>query len=64
MDERFRHRGIGRALIAAVEAWAREQGFSELASDTEVANERGIAAHHRLGFREVERTIQFVKMLQ
>src|SRR5688572_14329318 len=29
----FRRRGIGRALLAAAETWARECGCSELASD-------------------------------
>jgi len=61
VDERFRHRGVGRALILAVEAWVRDQGYSELASDAETTNEDSIAAHHRLGLREVERTVQFVK---
>ncbi len=42
--------GIGRALVAASEDWARSQGCSEFASDAEVDNDASIAAHLALGF--------------
>jgi aminoglycoside 6'-N-acetyltransferase I len=45
--------GIGRTLLAAAAAWARDQGCSELASDTEVDNAVSTAAHLALGFEEV-----------
>ena len=47
-----RRRGVGRALIAAAEAWARAQGCSELASDAELNNESSAAAHVASGFVE------------
>ncbi len=47
-----RGRGVGRALIAASEEWARSQGCSEFASDAEADNEASIAAHLALGFRD------------
>ena len=47
-----RGRGIGRALVAASEDWARSQGCSEFASDAEVDNEVSIAAHLALGFTD------------
>jgi len=58
-----RGRGIGRALMQAAEDWARDRGFTELASDTEPWNERSIAAHARCGFRETERLVKFCKTL-
>jgi aminoglycoside 6'-N-acetyltransferase I len=58
-----RGRGVGRALMQAAEDWARDRGFTELASDTEPWNERSIAAHARCGFRETERLIKFCKSL-
>ena len=59
-----RGKGAGRALMDAAEGWARERGFTELASDTEPWNERSIAAHARCGFRETERLVKFCKSLR
>jgi aminoglycoside 6'-N-acetyltransferase I len=47
-----RGRGIGRALVAACEEWARAQGCSEFASDVQPDNETSIAAHLALGFSD------------
>jgi len=49
-----RRRGIGRALVAAAEEWARSQGCTEFASDTLALNETSASAHRALGFEEVE----------
>ena len=54
-----RARGVGRALIAAAADWARERGFTELASDTEVSNERSQHAHAACGFEEVDRLVKY-----
>jgi len=48
-----RGQGGGRALVAAAEAWGREQGCRELASDTEHENDVSTAAHLALGFEDV-----------
>ena len=61
VEERYRGKGVGRALIGFVELWARQRGFVELASDAEIWNEESIRLHGRLGFREVGRTVHFVK---
>jgi len=44
--------GLGRALIAAVENWARERGFHELGSDALLDNLVSHQAHRALGFEE------------
>jgi aminoglycoside 6'-N-acetyltransferase I len=49
-----RRRGVGRALVAASEEWARAQGCTEFASNALVDNELSAAAHQALGFEEVE----------
>ncbi len=54
-----RRQGVSRALLAAVAAWARERGCSELASDTSIDNTQSQAVHARLGFQETERVIYF-----
>jgi aminoglycoside 6'-N-acetyltransferase I len=48
-----RHRGVGRKLVAAAEAWARGAGCTEFASDAEADNAPSAAAHRALGFTEV-----------
>jgi len=57
VDPEWRRRGVGRALVRAVRAWAREQGCTELASDTAVDNEVSQRAHRAAGFEEVGRTV-------
>jgi aminoglycoside 6'-N-acetyltransferase I len=63
VDEDVRATGVGRALVAAAEAWAREQGMHEMASDTAISNEAGLKAHLALGYREIERVIHLAKEL-
>lgn len=60
----LRGAGWGRALITAAERWARRRGMAELASDAELWNRRGIAAHRAVGFRETFRVVQFLKRLR
>jgi aminoglycoside 6'-N-acetyltransferase I len=48
----LRRRGVGRVLVAAAEEWARAQGCSELASDTQFDNTLSIRAHQALGFQD------------
>ena len=64
VDPDVRRDGIGATLLKAVEAWALEHGFSEIASDTELDNEVSLQAHRALGFDEVERQICFKKRLR
>lgn len=61
-DDR-RGRGIGTALVAHVESWARSLGHTELGSDTWLANDLGRRAHQALGFEEVERVVSYRKRL-
>lgn len=63
VDPDLRGQGIGRALIAQAEAWARSNNFAELASDAELDNESSIRAHAALGFRETFRLVHFLKPL-
>ena len=49
-DERARGRGIGRAIVAAIEAWARERGATRLSVTS---------AEHRAGAHEFYPRIGF-----
>lgn len=58
-----RRRGVGVALMRAAEAWSREQGCVEMASDTWLDNDASVTAHERLGFEVVDRVVNFRKTL-
>jgi aminoglycoside 6'-N-acetyltransferase I len=63
VDFDARRQGIGRALVAAAEEWARERGFREFASDAELENLESQKAHRAIGFRETGRLVVFLKVL-
>lgn len=58
-----RRQGISRQLISACEAWAREQGCREFASDCELTNNDSLQFHLGCGFEETNRIICFKKKL-
>ena len=57
-------KGYGSQLMSYAEKWALSLGYNELASDTEIDNERSISMHSHLGFKEVERVVCFLKQLE
>lgn len=60
---KYQGKGYGKQLMAKAEQWAISQGYSELASDTEINNHRSISMHKHLGFIETERIVCFLKRL-
>jgi aminoglycoside 6'-N-acetyltransferase I len=63
VDEEMRRSGVGRALVVAVENWARARGLTELGSDALLDNTPGHQAHRALGFEERERVVYFRKRI-
>ena len=61
--EHLRGRGVAKALLGQCQAWAREQGCREFASDCELSNEASLRFHLAAGFQEAGRIICFVKRL-
>jgi aminoglycoside 6'-N-acetyltransferase I len=59
----FRRRGIGARLVAHVERFAAAHGFTEIGSDTEIANSASHASHRSWGFVETERVVYYRKAL-
>jgi aminoglycoside 6'-N-acetyltransferase I len=64
VEPEHRRSGVAAALLAAVEAWAREQDLDWLGSDTEPGNELSRKWHRAMGFEEVEQLIVFGKPLR
>ena len=63
VEAAFRGKGCGRRLLAACEAWAKERGCGEFASDCELENAESLRFHLRAGFTEANRIICFRKDL-
>jgi RimJ/RimL family protein N-acetyltransferase len=43
-------RGVGRALLESLEAWARSKEFHRLELTVDVTNQRAIALYEKCGF--------------
>lgn len=63
VEPHARHLGVARALLAAVEEWARAQGLRWLGSDTSPDNEASRAWHAAAGFDEICQLVVFGKPL-
>lgn len=63
VDERRRSAGIGRALVAAGEEWARQQGATEITVRSRNSRERAHRFYEQLGFDEIKRSHVFAKPL-
>lgn len=63
VEPQFRKFGIGRSLVREAEAWARDRGCTEMASDAELGNDLSLAAHLNLGYQETSRLIHLRKEL-
>jgi aminoglycoside 6'-N-acetyltransferase I len=58
-----RGRGVGEALLRAAEAWARDRGCREIASDARADNAPSLSLHRRLGYVESETLVHLRKPL-
>lgn len=58
-----RHRGVGRALVNAAEAWAVSRGCTEMASDCLLENLASERFHRNLGYSVTERLVHFRRAL-
>ena len=63
VEPEHRRRGVGRALVTAAEAWCREQGCGEMASDTWLDSMASQLAHSALGFEVVDRCVHYRKTI-
>lgn len=64
VQENHRHQGYAKMLLSACEAWARDQGCTEFASDCELTNTESLKFHLNVGFEEANRIICFTKKLK
>lgn len=63
VKEQCRHNGYAKELLVECEAWAKENGCSEFASDCEIHNVDSFHFHQAMNFIEANRIICFTKAL-
>lgn len=63
VDERERSRGVGRALMAAAEAWAAEHGYDEVRLWSNIVRERAHRFYEGLGYEHVKTSKVFRKAM-
>lgn len=59
----YRSKGYAKELLKECEAWAKENGCQEFASDCEIDNINSFKFHKAMNFTEVNRVICFTKKL-
>lgn len=63
VEEAYRNKGYAKELLKQCEAWAKDMGCTEFASDCELTNTGSLAFHLKMGFDEANRVICFTKRL-
>jgi GNAT superfamily N-acetyltransferase len=63
VDEGARHRGVGKALLAAAEAWIRGRGLGRVLVRSNVIRERAHAFYLREGYERAKTSAVFAKDL-
>lgn len=63
VEEAYRNKGYAKELLKQCEAWAKDMGCTEFASDCELENTGSLAFHLKMGFEEANRVICFTKRL-
>lgn len=63
VEPEFRKRGIAREFLRLGEAWCKEKGCVQLGSDTWLTDMESRTIHKKLGFREEEEVVHFLKDL-
>lgn len=59
----YRNKGYAKELLSECEAYAKENGCQEFASDCEIDNISSLNFHKAMNFTEANRIICFTKML-
>ncbi len=63
VEPKYRKQWLAKKLIKITEKWALNKGCKQLASDTELENINSQKFHINLGFKEVNRIVNFIKTI-
>lgn len=62
--EGYRNQGIGKALLDYSSQFLKEKGCKELGSDALIDNTISHKFHEKMGFKEVERVVCYIRKLE
>jgi aminoglycoside 6'-N-acetyltransferase I len=60
----YRRQGISKELMIKGEEWIKEQGCKQIGSDIEYDNDTSYQFHIKIGFKEANRIICFIKDIE
>lgn len=63
VNPKYRKIGIASILLFSAENWAKSKDVKQMASDTEFENLKSQLFHKKVGFKEVNRIVCFIKNL-
>ena len=63
VEPEYRKEGVGKRLVELGEEWCKENGCSQIGSDTWISHEKARAFHQKLGFWEEDELVHFLKNL-
>jgi GNAT superfamily N-acetyltransferase len=64
VDQEQRRRGIGKAMMAFVESWAKEEGIPRVRLNADIKRKEAHRFYEALGFKIIKEQIAFQKELQ
>ena len=64
VDSEFRKTGIAREFLRLGESWCKEKGCSQMGSDTWLTDIESRKFHKKVGFREEEEVVHFLKDIE
>lgn len=63
VKKQYRKKGFAKKLLESGEKWARTKGCKEMGSDTELHNKASQKFHKKLGFKESDILVHFIKKI-
>jgi len=64
IKEQYRKKGVARKLIDVGEEWAKSNGCNEIGSDTELHNKSSKVFHKKVGFKDEDILVHFIKKIR
>lgn len=63
VKKEYRRAGVARKLVQLAEKWAKQKGCKEISSDTKPQNKTSRAFHKKMGYKETDMIVQFLKKI-